>query len=1305
MNGDEPTQPPSSQGAAASSQGPGSASLEDVVCLQSANEELRRERETLIKRLQTVESGAREKIQLAESRLREALAQVDALKRATQTVRAKFENDAALAKKRAEALKQTAVAAEAMQEANADLTTALEAAQCRVADLETESLVHQAEIERLTNELTAATERLATLEAESQAQRDAAAVAATRQAEVIAELDATRGQHAHLTAELAGLRQREIEQSQALDALRADWSRDQRERDQQLDALRDELGRAQNQRAELIGQLEAARAAHAAEIDAWQQTAAAREAELVNARDELARRLEDEQSQTIEAREEVERVGLRLRELEAGQHAATARTEQALQDLSAAQEEWARERAVFEATAREREAERQRTHAELEARLAAESSSAAERVAQLERDLQLQRDEITRVRDEAEQRAQQHARDFNAASESARAIAAQLAAEREQWTHDLDAVRGELAAAQADLAAAQTERQTLAAQAAERESVVAELNERLAALTGALGERDARVTAAVEEAAQLHRQNGEQRGTVESLRIELATAREQIDAAHTRAQALDEQLAQRAAEQTNLAERLATSETELRARGDQLARLQSEQDQLQRDHAAAMRANAERAQAAEAEWQARRERFEQDLQAVRQESDDRRLSIEAVRTKVRVLESQLAERDTVRNALSERIVTLEDDLRHRDEQLKRLSVQVAGQNEESTAWVEAAAQREAELVAARNDVLEQLDDERKQLTAAQAEAVALRSRIESVEQELAEAQTRLADQLNSEQALRVDATARAEESAARVQTIEAELAATAQREAEWRAAHQTLAHDLDDVRAQLAAAQTAPASLNATVQALQEQLAAREAAIVEIRGQLDTASIVTRDKDEALFAAEQRCVELTQHLEAVQEQSVGALQAQEAMSARIDELHRERAELLQRVNQMTTVIAQLERQSEKLQRERPAGEETRKLKVELARLAAKLKEVEAQQGEAVQRHSAAVAGYMVELNQRSEALHARNQEMERLAEELTLTRQTCDDAMVQVEAARRERAELEAQLKELRVVTAEAARPPSAAPAPMPPRPAAKAPAPPPPPAPTVAVPAASKSGGPLTLIHLEDNKAYRESLRDVLARVPQSAYLNTLDAPAAAGSRLLAVNLLNRAHDPFAAIAAETSEQPEIFAYCADASYGFAFGLADFFSQPIDADALVTQLLERRGVVQRLLAVSDNIEMTAALREVLSRMRCSTSVAFDSRQAIDLLPMIKPDVVLVDFALPRGEGFRLVARLRSEPKTRDVPLAVLLPATVNLAEFRQQALRVAREISMEPAQLAQLLAERLGCSAGADKGGLLKTG
>jgi chromosome segregation ATPase/CheY-like chemotaxis protein len=450
-----------------------------------------------------------------------------------------------------------------------------------------------------------------------------------------------------------------------------------------------------------------------------------------------------------------------------------------------------------------------------------------------------------------------------------------------------------------------------------------------------------------------------------------------------------------------------------------------------------------------------------------------------------------------------------------------------------------------------------------------------------------------------------------------------------------------------------------------------------------------------------------------------EEQRAAAVLAQQSLTSRIEDLTAERDAQLLRLAELEALSRQLERECDRLKRERTNPDELRRYKSEVSRLEEKIEEIERQRGEAAQNHSAAVAGYMVELNQRSESLHAREIELQRAGEELGLLRQSCEEAMVQLESERRERAELEKQLAELRKAAATGvSRPATEAPlrlqtSPAPaPKTAAASPA-----APKVGVakspvatagrsPQTGPAGGarlahlkeeqPLVVVHLEEGRELRESVHRVVSRIPGVHYGNTteiLDRHKGAAT-LLAVNFLNRAHDPVAAIRTRVIESPvhqDVFAYCADGNFGFSFGEANFFEHPIDADACVSWLMETCGAVQRLLVASGDIEMTSQLRSALSRIRCSASVGLDLRQVTDLMPMIQPEALLIDLSLPRAEGLRLISRLRADTKTRDLPIGVILPSKQKLAELRQHAARAARESPMPPDLLAAALAGQLG--------------
>jgi len=66
------------------------------------------------------------------------------------------------------------------------------------------------------------------------------------------------------------------------------------------------------------------------------------------------------------------------------------------------------------------------------------------------------------------------------------------------------------------------------------------------------------------------------------------------------------------------------------------------------------------------------------------------------------------------------------------------------------------------------------------------------------------------------------------------------------------------------------------------------------------------------------------------------------------------------------------------------------------------------------------------------------------------------------------------------------------------------------------------------------------------------------------------------------------------------------------------------------------------------------SLRQALARRGISVSMAWDAKQAADLLVVVRPEVVVVDLGLPRRDGYGIVARLGTiEP----APTALIVPS------------------------------------------------
>jgi CheY-like chemotaxis protein len=375
---------------------------------------------------------------------------------------------------------------------------------------------------------------------------------------------------------------------------------------------------------------------------------------------------------------------------------------------------------------------------------------------------------------------------------------------------------------------------------------------------------------------------------------------------------------------------------------------------------------------------------------------------------------------------------------------------------------------------------------------------------------------------------------------------------------------------------------------------------------------------------------------------------------------------------------------------------------------DVQRLQLRIEELENQQNDAAQRHSQAVSLYMLELNQRSDAVHQRDLEIQKLVEQMQALEEACEGGAEQLAALRRERDAFEEELQERADAISAEPAPASlhlasaeSAPAPRPSAEPARRPGGVRPPPTQAGIQNEERAGciilapgEELTVVHLEDHGPLRDTLRAAVDRYPYARYAALADAGVSAdsGPHLLAVNLLAREVDPTAVICDPRwrLREPRALTYLAAGARGVVVGLVDFVPYPIEPDECATRLLERPGGTQRLLMVSDKIEVMNEIRAVLNRVRCSTSLALDGRQAFDLVGMVKPDAILIDLTLPRGEGLRLINRLRADPKTAGIGLVLALAEPFDATRFRADAARVLADCRFAPEDLCGALGQVL---------------
>jgi DNA-binding response OmpR family regulator len=79
-----------------------------------------------------------------------------------------------------------------------------------------------------------------------------------------------------------------------------------------------------------------------------------------------------------------------------------------------------------------------------------------------------------------------------------------------------------------------------------------------------------------------------------------------------------------------------------------------------------------------------------------------------------------------------------------------------------------------------------------------------------------------------------------------------------------------------------------------------------------------------------------------------------------------------------------------------------------------------------------------------------------------------------------------------------------------------------------------------------------------------------------------------------------------------------------------------------------------RILLVDDEQDIRAAYGDLLAAEGYVVRRAGGVKEGLDAALESPPDLVLCDFSMPDGDGFRLLARLRAEKKTAHVPVILM---------------------------------------------------
>ncbi|MFF4399387.1 response regulator [Streptomyces sp. NPDC001480] len=108
---------------------------------------------------------------------------------------------------------------------------------------------------------------------------------------------------------------------------------------------------------------------------------------------------------------------------------------------------------------------------------------------------------------------------------------------------------------------------------------------------------------------------------------------------------------------------------------------------------------------------------------------------------------------------------------------------------------------------------------------------------------------------------------------------------------------------------------------------------------------------------------------------------------------------------------------------------------------------------------------------------------------------------------------------------------------------------------------------------------------------------------------------------------------------------------------------------------------------MDDNKVIRQLIRVNLELEGLEVVTAADGAECLDVVHQVRPDVVTLDVVMPRLDGLRTAERLRADPRTRDLPLAIVSACTQHEVEAGLDAgVDAFLAKPFEPAELVQLV-------------------
>lgn len=125
----------------------------------------------------------------------------------------------------------------------------------------------------------------------------------------------------------------------------------------------------------------------------------------------------------------------------------------------------------------------------------------------------------------------------------------------------------------------------------------------------------------------------------------------------------------------------------------------------------------------------------------------------------------------------------------------------------------------------------------------------------------------------------------------------------------------------------------------------------------------------------------------------------------------------------------------------------------------------------------------------------------------------------------------------------------------------------------------------------------------------------------------------------------------------------------GFTLGAADYLVKPLGKDALLKSIKEINILTKRgkrpikILIIDDDKKSLQSLSKILDGGGFAIHGALTVKEGFDTAVEVRPDIILIDIALPAASGFDVIKKLKESPSTKETPILVLTEGDISKDE------------------------------------------